>query len=795
VLEELTLREALSALRRGRWWILGITAAFVALSLVYSATQRPVYEAAATLRIDENDASKNLLGNLAPLARVPGKVETEMLVLQSRRIAEAVVDSLGLVVQVASPEVPRSEVFEDVDVPRGAAAGRYELRRVPDGSYALHALGDEPERPLARTVVPGESLEVGGARLRLARGLAGGGVERIRFSVEPHRETVRGLGQRLTVFRPEIGAHVVGIRYTSSDPEIAAAVPNAVVANFLHFKLQGSKTESRSTVDFLRDQVAAYEEELRRAEDDLRAFRERARVVSPRDEAAEQVQRLARLQAERDQLRSERESLGRLLRVVESAGGTGTQHYRQLASFPVFLSNRAVQDILQALTGLENQRAAALIGRTEVHQEVRSLDERKRELELQLYEIARNYLSGLDTQIASADGSLQRFSRELETIPAREVEFARLSREQTLLAELYTLLNTRLKEAEILQAVEPSDIRVIDTAMVPAVPISPRPMRNGVIALLLGLLVGTSAAVGHRLMDQRVRSRDDVLATVGPLPVLGSIPEIRAEPPAGRFRLARRAATPVHEVITLVHPHAPASEAFRALRTNLTFSSAGEPPRIVVVTSAMPGEGKSTTSSNLAVTFARQGTRTVLVDADLRRGVLHTLFACEQTPGLSHLLVGRATLDEALREVATGDPEGEGRAPLSLLTTGVLPPNPAELLGSPRLDPLLLELKRRFEVIVIDAPPLNLVTDAAILSKHADSTLLVTRLNASDRRALHHAVSQLVQVSAPLTGVVLNGVDAASSYYGYAGNGYAPASPSANGRARRAESGAPLTRA
>ena len=323
-------------------------------------------------------------------------------------------------------------------------------------------------------------------------------------------------------------------------------------------------------------------------------------------------------------------------------------------------------------------------------------------------------------------------------------------------------------------------MRVIDSALVPTAPISPRPMRNLMIGLLLGVMLGVGLAFTRQMLDTKVRTKEDVQAAGG-VPVIATIPRIELEPVlngrrSGRFRPAPAQAA-FNRLVSQVNPTSPASEAFRALRTSITFSGAGQPPRVLVVTSAMPGEGKSTSSANLAVTLAQQGTRTLLIDGDLRRGVLHRLLDVPQNPGLTHVLVGRATVDEAVHLVVARD--GEEQVPLYLLPTGVYPPNPAELLGAPQMAKLMAELRGKFDVILIDAPPLNLVTDAALLAKLADTTLLVTRVNLSDKRALHHATAQLHQVNAPMAGVILNGIDVSNSYYGY--HGYASAAPMGNG--------------
>lgn len=790
--DEISLRDVWNTLRRNRYLIAGVAAVVVGAAALWTHRQRPVYESTTTVRIDDDRARMNPLADLGPLGGpARGVIETEMVVLQSRQIAEAVVDSLALHVQLAEPYAPRSAVLRVLHAPADAAAAVVLLRHRGDGVYEPRLESGEAAAELPAAVRAGEPFSVAGVTLALQPALHEAPPARVRIEIRPHRRVVEEVRTGLRVARPNRDAQVVSVAYRSTDPEIAAAVPNAAARSFIDYKRFIGTGEARSTVRFLREQVATYETQLEQAEARLKAFREEAQVVSLNAEASEQVRRLAELQARRDELRAERESLAKLLARATQPGRAAEEQspYRQLASYPVFLSNRAIQDLLQSLTRLEDQRAQLLVRRTEDNLDVQGIDRRVQELELQLYQTASNYLESLESQLASLDATLASFGRQLEQIPAREVQFARLSRQQSLLEEIYTLLQTRLKEAEIREAVEPNDVRVIDPALIPDRPVAPRPLRNLALAAVLGLMLGVGAAFGRQALDTKIRSREDAEAVTGGLPVLGMIPRIRmagthggngngnGHAPARTIRIpgiipgVKRVAPQEllgERLVTHRDPRSPSAEAYRALRTSITFANAEKAPQVLVVTSAMPGDGKSTSASNLAITLAQQGVRTLLVDADLRKGLLHRVFGLRQEPGLTHLLLGRTSIEQAVQTVDVG---GDGE-PLHVLSTGIFPPNPAELLGSERMRSLLEELRARYETIVFDAPPLNLVTDAAVLGKAADATLLVARAGTTDRGALQHAVLQLRHLRAPVGGVVLNDFDASQGGYYYGGYAY-----------------------
>lgn len=788
--DDLNLHDLWQTLVRQRWIVAGVAAAVVLLTAVMTWRQRPTYESEATLRIEEQDRGQSLLGDLGSAGGFgPEKIQTEMVVLRSRQIAEAVVDSLGLHVELLAPERPRTEVLRVFSAPRDAVPATYLLTlRGGDYTVAVEQAGGRVSAPPAVGI--GAPVTLGGVSLALQPGLGADPPQEIRIRVAPHRAAAAGLLQTLRVARLDPQAEVVSIGYRSTDPVLAAAVPNAAAASFIRYKDQSNKVVESSTVRFLREQVAAYETQLDEAEGRLRAFREREQVVSLPDQATEQVRRLAELQARREELSAERDALAQLLaRVSQGQRRTGgNSPYRELAAFPTFLGNPAVQNLLQSLTELENDRAELLVQRTTENVDVRGITQRISEIELQLFQTANSYLNSLDSQIASTNTSLAEFGQQLRTIPAREVEFARLSRQGELLEDIYTLLQTRLKEAEIKQAVDPGNVRVVDPALVPEQPVSPRPVRNLAFAAVLGLVLGVGAAFGRQALDTKVHSKEDVQGATHGLPILAIIPRIRARDaaagngtPGRRERQASRlggfgAPELVEErLVTKRDPRSPVAEAYRALRTNLTFASIEHAPRVAVVTSSSPSEGKSTSAANLAITLAQQGARALLVDADLRRGYLHRVLGARPDPGLTHVLLGQASLDAAIQTI----PLDHADQPLHFLATGVLPPNPAELLGSERMRHLLDDLRERFDMVILDAPPLNLVTDAAILGTVADTTLLVARSGATDRRALEHATSQLRHLRVGIGGVILNDFDASGGAGYYGGYGYYQASADA----------------
>jgi capsular exopolysaccharide synthesis family protein len=329
--------------------------------------------------------------------------------------------------------------------------------------------------------------------------------------------------------------------------------------------------------------------------------------------------------------------------------------------------------------------------------------------------------------------------------------------------QLYTLLQTRLKESQISEAMEVANIQVVDPALVPATPVGARGLMNILFGTASGLLLGLLVAFAREANDTRVRSRDDVVRLTE-LPLLAAIPRIPAV--NGRRHEGDSAERIEKRLVTRHAPRSPAAEAYRALRTSLAFSTTRRkaPLKTLVVTSAEPEDGKTTTAVNLAMTLAEQGHRVVLLAADQRRPVLHKVLHTERSPGLSELLSGMAALEVVIHHIPLLE---HASGSLDFIAAGRPVPNPAELLGSVAARELLSKLADRYDEVIIDTPPLGVVTDAAVVATIADGLLLVARMGSTHGDSLRHAVAELEGIGARVVGTVLTDVHHAEDRYGY----------------------------
>lgn len=327
------------------------------------------------------------------------------------------------------------------------------------------------------------------------------------------------------------------------------------------------------------------------------------------------------------------------------------------------------------------------------------------------------------------------------SVRAEDPELARLLA-QTYAEELIVLS----EEIETPRGREDSPVKatIIDPADLPREAVSPKPTQNLALALLFGLVLGAAAALLRELLDTSIKTPDDFAATTE-APLMGSI---ILESGSNRGTL-----------VSDLDVQAPRVEAFRVLRTNLSFVDVDQPTKVFVVTSAVQQEGKTSTAVNLALSLAQTGAKVLLVDADLRRPRIGEVLGLDDAIGVTTVLLGRVGLDEAVQRHALTE--------LDVLTSGVTPPNAAELLQSKAMASLLEQLRKRYDVVIIDSPPLLPVTDAALIAAQVDGALMVLRYGRTTRDQLATAADRLSQVDAPLVGVVFNMVPASKSVVGY----------------------------
>jgi tyrosine-protein kinase Etk/Wzc len=786
------------AVARNRWIIIGCTLTVFVITIVLTRQAVPVYEGSSTLRIEEKEPN---LPEVFRTAASGSRLATEMEELESRALAAGVVNELGLRLSLLEPRVTRrSDLIRDVRVGDSAATAEYSLIRQDDGLFVLMKDSAEARHDTIATAEVGKIVEAAGLSFMLTPEASQR--SRIRFRIYSLNAAATRTAKKISADRASRDVSMVKVSYRSPDQELAWRVPQLLVTHYIAQRQELQSLETRSTIDFLRKQITTISTQLAESERKLESYRERFEVINPEAEATNQVGRLVSMQTQRGLLENERTALAALLADVDNQAANrkpgDPSPYRRLLAFPTLLHSQAASGLLQALTTAEDQYKALLTRRTAQDPDVVALEGRIRELERELRTTAATYLEGLSNQVKSYDTGLQDFRSQLRSIPEKELQYARLERQPKVLEGVYTMLQTRLKEAEVAEAARDPSVRVVDEAIPPTRPVWPKPLLNAAIALACGFLLGLMIAFMREYLDHRIRTRMDVRGTTG-LPVIGLIPRIYrkgspvaliAEPKKRRLEIAPTSAPrprpapqvsysflgadqatettteplglpvapprqqPERVALTISSKAAVIAEALGVLQTNIAFSAQDSSAKTLVFTSPLSGDGKTTTVVNLSLSLAQRGIKVLLIDADVRRGVVHSIFRVPREAGLSEVLRGTHTFESVRRGVTVGE-----QGIMDYVTSGKLYPGEYGMVASDSMYALLAETREEYDLVIVDTPPVNIISDAAILASRADGVILVARVGVTEAQALSYAVEQLRNVRAPLLGVVLNDID------------------------------------
>ena len=759
--------EVIGFLRRRAVLILSVFVVITGLVAAWTYSLPRSYESSASFLVET-------LAGLDPTG--PRQTtETESELLLGRRVIEPVVDSMDLhLAFIEGYEAPPAEVFTFVDAGRDAEAGRYTIAP-SDGRYVVREY--ETGERLA-SAAPGEVLAFAGIRLGVPRAEW---LEPATLEVMPFAKAVAVTAGRLAASSSSRQSVVMRLTCAGDSPESAHSLCAAIQKSYLELRREIQRAEAVTASQFLVGQVDGAKLQLAEAEDSLRAYRGRTGAIALDEQAGQGVIQAAQLQATRRELSAEREALSTLIEEIQA--GSGHQRYRQLASFPTFLQSRdLVATLMQSLVELDNRRTELAVRRTTEDPELASLDGRIAEIEDQLLVFAQSYRTSLSAQISSIDGNIRDQSMDLSRLPAQQLETARLQRRVDVLEDFYRYLETRLREAEVAEAIALPSVSVVDSASLPYEPAWPNVPLNLAMGLFLGASTGVLGGLLREYTDQKVRGRGDVLEWG--LPVLSMVPRVPPKILPKLATVSERTLGPGTVRRSSAETLYVLQESFRSLAFELEaagdrISAAGL--RSVAISSACRGDGKTFCASSLAIQSAIRGQRTLLIDADVRaQGVTRWFHLRPDSPGLSDLM-GRAgdPWDETVRmirsiDLADGstprpDPRRSPGAPRVL---DVLPSG-REASTSPRmvtatLRRILDAAAQRYDLVIIDTPPVAVASDAAQVASQVDGVIVVVRAGATDRPALVHALDHLNRIGGDVLGLVLNEVEVPHYYQSYA---------------------------
>lgn len=560
---------------------------------------------------------------------------------------------------------------------------------------------------------------------------------------------------------------ILEIRYKDPDPNMAAKVVQAYIDCYLENNFDSKFQSIKQTTEWLTQQLSDLQLKVEVSQEKLVRYQREHNIVGVDDKQNITTSRL-------DDLNKQLTD-AELDRIVKQTRFEGAKH-GDAELIAKTESGALIGKLRDNEADLNNKLAQATVTYGPAYPKVQELKSQLAQTEQAIVSEQRKMLAGLqsDYQVAlqrekMLRGEFEKQKSAANTLNESAIQYNILKRDVDTNRQLYEGLLQRLKEAGVVAGLKSSNITVIDPARIPKSPSEPDIPRNLMLGFMVGLLGGIGLAIVVELMDNTVNLPEDVEVTSG-LPVIGVVPATRQivdgkSKSSSGFKMALSKPPLVSPTPLLAHerPQSQVAEAYRALRTSVLLSST--PPKVILVTSALPQEGKTTTATNLAIVLAQRGSRVLLIDGDLRRPRIHKFFKGTQAFGLSTLLNGQ---DELLKVIsATPVPE------LSAIFAGPTPPQPAEMLSSDRMRRHLAEWRNEYDHIVIDSPPILSVTDAALLSVEADSVLLVIRSGQTTKDALRRASDLLIQVKARVQGVVVNAIDMDQPhYYYYYGTNY-----------------------
>ena len=727
--QQVSLQDYARILYRGKWIILFSFIIVLILTTFITFTTDPVYEAKATVLIQGSGAKERMIFDDLYFGNQSTMITNQIEILKSRSLAKKVLETLDL-----------SDFRDSLKIFQPNEDGEIMSLRQMTSWFQ-------------------ENLEIS------------------------HRKDT----------------DLIDIIFSAGSAFECLQIANVTAVEFRLLNASTNKLQITELREFLEEQIEKKGEELKRAEEDLREYQEREKVASLDDETTQLVERFAHaetmLQEAQIELNSAQERKQSLVNQIEERKISLQDDLSEIST-PYLIS---LQNQLAEAVAEKSKYEIAL--RSEIsnpnklsfESQVRGYDEKINAIRDKLKEESQKIQSSsmvkdvfqlsqglitnlLETEteiksliakIGALQGVVSDYDYKLESLPDKILQLARLERKRKVQETTFILMKTKLEETKIQEAGQSKNVSILDEAIAPLFPVKPNKKLNLLLGALIGLGLGVAITFLKEYFDDSLKSPEEI-EKLG-FNLLAAIPKIEVDEVEKKAQKkweltdsgdARQIES---RLITHFDPRSPVSEAYRTLRTNLQFSKIESSIKSILVTSSGPKEGKSTSIANLAITLAQMGSKVVLVDTDLRRPVIHSIFGHKKEEGLTNYMMDQIPIEKVIKGTIIDN--------LKIITSGVLPPNPSELLGSKKMEDLIAYLKENFDLILFDSPPVIAVTDAAVLSTKVDCVFLVVSSGQTNKDAIARATTLLENVKARVLGVVLNNVDYdnnyGSSYYQY----------------------------
>jgi len=726
-----------------RWVVLTVVLLTVTMAAILSFTATPVYEATATILIENQRPGglslQELLSDQNAYASDYQGIyfNTQLELLRSRSLGERVAKKLNL--------ANRPDFQKKLVTPIGV------LRSIKN--FVTLSWLSSPKK-----VQPQE------------------GSSSLAAEYAAERNSIMGaevIGNLKTSVVERTG--LVNVSYQSHNPALATEVVNAVVDNFYDYSIETRYEATQQASEFLSEQIAQLREDMGVKERELQKYGQEKNLMDLSDREDSVVSKFSEI--------NQSYTAAQINRVKKEAA---LKELRDLNPDTIADSQRVnsptVSSMLGAYLQTKNEYQEKLKLFRETYPDMQRIKARMDSQRTELQNQIKNAVSAAESEYRTAvqeESSLKTLMenqrQNVLSSNSNKILFNALKIEVDNMRALLTVLVNKQNETQVTARISgqrTSSVRIVDKALVPQSPISPNVKKNLMMALLMGLFLGLSMAFAVEFLDTSIKSPEDVEKLAG-LPSLGIVPSFSSDTSKKNLYLnyytygtkdklpkVRDGEKTSIELINHFYPNLAVSEAYRTIRTSILFSQTDrEASKVITFSSAFPQEGKSTTTSNIAVSFAQLREKVLLIDGDLRRPRLHRIFKLRNVHGLSSVLTDRSPLKDSIQKTLVDN--------LWLLSSGPIPPNPAELLNSARMKQLLDQLRENFDHIFIDSPPLLFVSDGAILSSISDSTIIVLRPEKASRKPFLSSIGEIRRAKAHLIGVIFNDVDYRKASYSY----------------------------
>ena len=736
-------RDYWRSVRKHLWMVIGIVVLVSGVTAMYMARQPDVYESRSGVQVDSETANNPAIGALKgnPIflnnsSQDPTYFNTQIQILTSAGLLGRVAKTLDL---------EHNEAFLH---PQSA-----QNRSFWESLKGLVGISK------AKT----QTKEQEGYVLRPSSALSNDDIEEANH-LQPYVEMLQS---QLSV-KQLSDTRIIEIRFKHQDPKIAEKINNTIADTFVVSNRERKTETTNNAGDFLQRRIADLQSEIRSNEEQLINYAKNHQILSLDASQNTVVDRLAGLNKQLLEAENDRKAAEAAYRAALAPGALEAQAEAT--------NNKSSATTEAKLAELKQHRAQLLLEYTEKYPEVKDVNQQIAMLEKQVEQSRTHTESVVKTNLETSyrqalqkeEALRQAFDKQrAETLTQNEaaVNYRIIQQQIETNKSLLDGLLQRSKENEVILAGTPNNVHVVDHAAIPKTPIGPKRMQAIVLAALFALIAGIALAHYLDYMDDSVRTSEDVENFLR-LPALTVIPTI-GNSARRRLLLAmpgskRNGHQVGPELLLNGSQRSALAESYRQLRTLVLLSSAGGAPKTLLVTSSQPGEGKTTTVVNTAMILAQTGAKVVIVDGDMRRPRLHSIFNVDNDKGLSGILASKMTEGEML-----GCVQQHEESSLYLLPSGRLPPNPAELLGSDQIRSLMSVLENTFTHVVIDSPPVASFTDGVLLSSVADGVLLVVHGGAASRHIVRRSKQLLSDVGAKIFGVVLNNVTVSKHDYYY----------------------------